>query len=66
MKPNDDGNYFLTYANYPIISNKEKHIEFFDNKDNITYVWGVKITVGYLKQVMNKQGLIKIGCEKEE
>jgi hypothetical protein len=50
MKSDDNGNYFLIYVNYPVINNKEKHIEFFNNKNSITKVWGANITVRYLQQ----------------
>lgn len=52
MKPDDNSNYFLIYVNYPVIGNKEKHIDFF-SKNSVTDVWGVNITVRYLKQTFN-------------
>ena len=49
-----DENYFLIYVNYPVINNKEKHIEFFNNQNSVTDVWGINIIVGYLQQKFDR------------
>lgn len=64
MKPHDNSNYFLIYANDPVINNKEKHLDFF-SKNGFTDVWGFNITIGYLKQRF-KLGTKKIESQRHE
>lgn len=49
MKQDDNSNYFLIYVNHPVISDKEKHVEFFDN-NSVINVWGINVKMGYLEQ----------------
>ncbi len=55
MKLDDNNNYFLIYVNYPVTSNKQKHLDFF-NENSFNDVWGVTLTARRSTQMNQNKG----------